>query len=88
MRAHARYAFRRILDWSNLGPLHRLLGLFFYLMLHFYYYNMYVESLPRAILCLVMSLKLGPMFAIWKIPPATRSRGKQNVQFQNIIDRL
>ena len=23
MRAHARYAFRRILDWSNLGPPHR-----------------------------------------------------------------
>ena len=26
------------------------------------------------------------MFAIWKIPPATLSNGKQNIQFQNKID--
>ena len=28
-------------------------------------------------------IKLGTMFTIWKIPPATRSNGKQNIQFQN-----
>ena len=30
--------------------------------------------------------KLGTKFTIWKILPATRSDGKQNIQFQNKID--
>ena len=29
--------------------------------------------------------KLGTMFTVWNIPPATRSNGKQNIQFQNKI---
>ena len=28
-------------------------------------------------------IKLGTMFVIWNIPPATRSNAKQNIQFQN-----
>ena len=31
--------------------------------------------------------KQGTMLAIWKIPPAARSNGKQNIQFQNKIGR-
>ena len=31
-------------------------------------------------------IKFGTVFAIWKIPPATHSSGKQNIQFQNKID--
>ena len=31
-------------------------------------------------------IKLGTMSAIWTIPPAVCSSGKQNIQFQNKID--
>ena len=31
-------------------------------------------------------IKLVTMFAIWKIPSATRSNGKQNISYQNKID--
>ena len=31
-------------------------------------------------------IKLGTMFAIWKIPHVTRSNGKQNIPCQNKID--
>ena len=58
----------------------QLLDLMFYLKLRSDY-NMHVERLLPANLC----LKLGRMFAIWKIPPATRSNCKQNTQFQNKI---
>ena len=42
---------------------------------------MLVEGLLPANLWLV-TFKLGTMFAIWKIPPATRSNYKQNIQFK------
>ena len=31
-------------------------------------------------------IKLGIVFAIWKVPPAAYSNGKSNIQFQNKIN--
>ena len=57
------------------------------LILRSYDYNMYIERLLPANLCLPSShfINLGTMVSIWKIPPATCSNGKQNIQFQNKI---
>ena len=44
---------------------------------------MHVEDLLPAIF--FNFINLGTVFAIWKILPASRSNGKQNIQFQNNI---
>jgi len=36
--------------------------------------------------CQIVFIKLTTRLAIWKILPETRSNGKQNIQFHNIID--
>ena len=46
---------------------------------------MHVEGSLAANLCLVTLLNMETN-SIWKIPPATCSNGKQNIQFQNKID--
>ena len=59
----------------------------FHEILRSYDYNMQVECLLPVKMCLITLVsKLGTMFAIGNIPPATRSDGEENNKFQNTIE--
>ena len=54
-------------------------------MLHSYDFTVHLEDLLLANSFNYL-IKLRTMFEFWKIPPVSRSNGKQNIQFQNKTD--